>query len=203
MENRGDIDYRALSHAAPFPVAFQRSAFTVIHMATPKKLTAKDLVVGASYLHRNGLFVRHIDAVEGGRVMYHDQDSDGCCSKQVFLNLCPSLATAEDVAIAAQNRLAIDQATSGGKLTLRDEANAVTAYAFRNGLLEDLHAGKPSPLFDQPGYSRISDDEMKRLMIEASEKLAEMLRLKQQEPVKYDAFIRKYHRAYCRAWRRE
>jgi len=186
-----------------FTFAFQPSAFTVIHMATPKKITGKDLVVGASYLHRNGLFVRHIDAIEGGTVSYHDQYGEGCCSKQVFLNLCPSVATAEDVATATQNLLAIDQATSGDKLTLRDEANAVTAYAFRNGFLEDLHAGKPSPLLEQPGYSRISDDEMKRLMIEASEKLAQMLRLKQQEPLKYDAFIRKYHRAYCRAWKRE
>ena len=29
--------------------------------------------------------------------------------------------------------------------TLRDEANALTAHAFRNGFLEDLHAGKPRP----------------------------------------------------------
>jgi len=32
-----------------------------------KKITGKDLVVGASYLHRNGLFVRHIDAIEAAR----------------------------------------------------------------------------------------------------------------------------------------
>jgi len=44
------------------------------------------------------------------------------------------------------------------EFTLRDEANAICAYAFRNGFLEDLHAGKPSPLLTDPGYSRVTDD---------------------------------------------
>jgi hypothetical protein len=47
--------------------------------------------------------------------------------------------------------------------------------AFRNGFLEDLHAGKSSPILDQPSYSRISHYEMRRLMIEASAKLEQML----------------------------
>jgi hypothetical protein len=70
-------------------------------------------------------------------------------------------------------------------------------------LLEDLHAGKDSPLLKDPCWSRITDDEMKRLMIEASEKLAEMLRLKQQNPAEYEAWLRSYHWQFCRGWKRE
>jgi hypothetical protein len=90
-----------------------------------------------------------------------------------------------------------------GEFTLRDEANALTAYAFRNGFLEDLHAGSPSPLLNQPGQSRISDEEMKRLMIEAAEKLEQLLRMKRETPSQYEIFIRNYQRTYCRAWKRD
>lgn len=34
--------------------------------------------------------------------------------------------------------------------TIRDEANALVAWAFRNGPIENLHAGKNSPLLDDP-----------------------------------------------------
>ncbi len=41
------------------------------------------------------------------------------------------------------------QPTSPEKiLTLRDEANPPTELAFRNGSIEELHAGKWSPLLD-------------------------------------------------------
>lgn len=79
----------------------------------------------------------------------------------------------------------------------------MTAYAFRNGFLEDLHAGKDSPLLKDPGLSRITDDEMRRLMIEASTKLEEMLRLKQQDPAAYAAWLTSYHWRFCRRWKRE
>ena len=113
------------------------------------------------------------------------------------------MASPEATAAANQHLARIEQVTSQDALTVRDEANSLTAYAFRNGFLEDLHAGKPSPLLEQPGYSRITDDEMKRLMVEASEKLARMLVLKQQDPAEYDEFIRKYQKTYCRSWKRD
>jgi hypothetical protein len=90
-----------------------------------------------------------------------------------------------------------------GEFTIRDEANALTAFAFRNGFLEDLHAGESSPMLRRPGYSRISDNEMKRLMIEASSKLEQLLKLKIEEPDKYDAFIREYQKMYCLNWKRD
>ena len=163
-------------------------------MPVPTQLTPKDLQVGASYLQRNGICVRHIDEPPHHR------------SKAVFLKACPTIATPQDIATATRELQAVPQITSPvlpGEFTLRDEANALTAHAFRNGFLEDLHAGKHSPILDEPGYSRITDDEMKRMMIQASERLARMLALKQQDPAEYDRFIRKYHKDYCRNWKRD
>jgi hypothetical protein len=176
-------------------------------MPVPTHLTPKDLQVGASYLQRNGLCVRHIDEIEGHNVIYHLQDGPPHhCSKAVFLKACPTIATPEDIASATREPQPVAEIISPvptDEFTLRDEANALTAHAFRNGFLEDLHAGKHSPLLDQPGYSRVTDDEMKRLMTEASEKLARMLALKQQNPAEYDRSIRKYHKNYCRTWKRD
>jgi hypothetical protein len=46
---------------------------------------------------------------------------------------------------------------------LAEEAKAVVA--FRNGPIEDVHAGKPCPTcHSDPAYSRISDAEMKLIM---------------------------------------
>jgi len=81
--------------------------------------------------------------------------------------------------------------------TLRDEANAICAYAFRNGLIEDIHAST-----DSDGRDRITDSEMKQLMIEASRKVAELLEMKEQAPKQYHLFIRGYNRTWCRQWER-
>jgi hypothetical protein len=172
-------------------------------MSNPKRLTPKDLVIGGRYLHVNGLFIRQIDAIEGDTVIYHDQYGGGRCGKRVFLKISPSVASEEEAAQAEQQLAGITRRTSDGEFTARDEANALTAYAFRNGFLEDLHAGKPSPVLSQPGYSRISDAEMKRLMIEASAKLEKMLRMKQEDAAQYEVFIRNYQRTYCRTWKRD
>jgi len=72
-------------------------------MPTPTRLSTKDLVPGASYLHTNGLFVRHIEAIEGDTVIYHDQYGQGRCSKGAFLKACPSVASPEDAAAANQH----------------------------------------------------------------------------------------------------
>lgn len=77
------------------------------------------------------------------------------------------------------------------EFTLRDEANAACAYAFRNGPIEDIHAD-----------GRISDEERKNLMIKSCESLAKLLAMKQATPAEYDAFIRDYGRKYCYRWER-
>jgi hypothetical protein len=85
-------------------------------------------------------------------------------------------------------------------LTTREEANALTCCAFRNGYIEELHAGKYSELLEKPGLSRITDDEMKRLMVGASAKLAELLAMKENEPDKYWKLIMFFHKNYCGWW---
>jgi hypothetical protein len=89
-----------------------------------------------------------------------------------------------------------------GGFNIRDEANAITAYAFRNGALEELHAGKNSPLLDDPSLSRITDEEIKRLMIEASERLEALLRLRETSPEEYKQTITDCALRYCRKWQR-
>jgi hypothetical protein len=84
--------------------------------------------------------------------------------------------------------------------TVREEANALTCYAFRNGPLEDLHAGKQSPLLEDPTLSRITDEEMKRLMINASATLAKALALKESDPAKYWQLIDRLCDTYTRNW---
>lgn len=76
--------------------------------------------------------------------------------------------------------------------SLRDEANALTAYAFRNGPLERRHAGKASPLLDDPDNSRITDDEMKELMIDASRRIAFALDRREKAPEAYREFVEAY-----------
>ena len=84
--------------------------------------------------------------------------------------------------------------------TYREEANALTCCAFRNGYIEELHAGKHSELLEKPELSRITDAEMKKLMIGASTKLAELLTIKEADPDKYWRLIEHFNEAYCRRW---
>lgn len=79
---------------------------------------------------------------------------------------------------------------------------ALVAWAFRNGPLEDLHAGKHSPLLEDPTLSRITDAEMKELMLTACRQLAKLLELKETSPVEYGYQIRSYGKRYCQRWER-
>ena len=89
-----------------------------------------------------------------------------------------------------------------GGFTLRDEANAIVAMAFRNGPIEDLHAGKSSGLLSDPKLSRINDDEMKMLMIDACEQVTKLLQLNQTDPEEYYRKMMSYNHLYCRRWER-
>lgn len=73
---------------------------------------------------------------------------------------------------------------------LAQEAKAIVALAFRNGPIEDLHAGKPCPACsEKPGVSRITNDEMKLIMKNAVNKVYTLLRLKNDDPARYDREI--------------
>jgi hypothetical protein len=73
---------------------------------------------------------------------------------------------------------------------LAREAKAIVGLAFRNGPIEDLHAGKPcSACQDKDGYSRISDAEMKLIMKNAVNRVYTLLRLKADDPESYERQI--------------
>ena len=85
-------------------------------------------------------------------------------------------------------------------ISLREEANALICHCVRNGFIEDLHAGKHSKLLENPKYSRITDEEMKKIMIEASAKLETLFAFKEKEPEKYWHFIEVYNKTYAGNW---
>jgi hypothetical protein len=89
-----------------------------------------------------------------------------------------------------------------GGFGIRDEANAIVAYAFRNGPIEDLHAGKYSELLEKKELSRITDAEIKEPMINACEKMEELLKLKESNPEGYAELILSFNFRYCRNWNR-
>ncbi len=86
------------------------------------------------------------------------------------------------------------------KLTIREEANAITCYSFRNSYLENLHAGNSSSLLKNDGLSRITDAEMKKLMIEASGRVARLIKLKEVDPDSYWELISRYTKGFTRNW---
>ena len=85
-------------------------------------------------------------------------------------------------------------------LSKREEANSLTCIVFRNGYIEELHAGKYSELLETPGLSRITDAEMKKLTIGISSKLAELLTMKETDPDEYWKQINYFNENYCYQW---
>jgi hypothetical protein len=62
------------------------------------------------------------------------------------------------------------------------EAKALVALAFRNGPIENLHAGKPCPACSGlPGISHITDEEMKGLMKSAVDAIYRLLWLREHD----------------------
>ena len=70
--------------------------------------------------------------------------------------------------------------------SLAIEAKAITALAFRNGPVEDLHAGRVCSVCDQnPEFSHISNDEMKRIMKAAVNAMYRLLWQRDHDPEAY------------------
>jgi hypothetical protein len=73
---------------------------------------------------------------------------------------------------------------------LATEAKSIVALAFRNGPIEDVHAGEECPVCaGKPEYSHITQDEMKNIMKQAVDTLYRLLCLKQNGPEKYAATL--------------
>jgi hypothetical protein len=83
---------------------------------------------------------------------------------------------------------------------LTREAKSLVALAFRNGPIEDVHAGRECPTCaGKTEYSRITDAEMKNIMKNAVETIYKLLWMKENEPEKYVASIELGSR-YTRSW---
>jgi hypothetical protein len=85
---------------------------------------------------------------------------------------------------------------------LRDEANAIVACAFRNGPIEDLHAGKASELLEDPELSRITDAEMRTIMLAVCQAVEKLPRLKQKGPDRYHLMLMQHNLRCCGRWDR-
>jgi hypothetical protein len=73
---------------------------------------------------------------------------------------------------------------------LAREAKDIVALAFRNGLIEDIHAGKLCPTCaGKPEYMHITQNEMKRIMQTAVDHVYRLLLLKENDPGKYEVMI--------------
>ena len=86
-------------------------------------------------------------------------------------------------------------------VTMEDEVKAIVAVAFRNGPLEDIHAGKDCPTCHRGrGYSRITQEEMKELMKYAVDRLYAIFRLKKRSEMLYKAFLKLQGEYYTKEW---
>ncbi len=80
------------------------------------------------------------------------------------------------------------------------EAKALVALAFRNGPIEDVHAGKVCPTCDgNPEYSRITPNEMRSIMKSAVDHLYTYLLLKENDEAEYEALL-SFGEKYTRGW---
>jgi hypothetical protein len=80
------------------------------------------------------------------------------------------------------------------------EAKALVALAFRNGPIENVHAGKACPTCQgDPQYSHITQAEMRQIMKAAVDRIYTFLVLKQRDQKAYDALISLGER-YTTAW---
>jgi hypothetical protein len=70
------------------------------------------------------------------------------------------------------------------------EAKGIVLLSFRNGPIENIHAGRLCPeCSSRQGYSRITDDEMKLLMKTAVNRVFTLLKLREEDPGEYERLL--------------
>jgi hypothetical protein len=70
------------------------------------------------------------------------------------------------------------------------EAKGIVLLAFRNGPIEDVHAGRSCPeCAGKQGVSRITDEEMKRIMKTAVSRVWTLLRMRDEAPGEYERLL--------------
>ena len=114
-------------------------------------------------------------------------------------HLCVTAAAVHDLIVRLERAghirrlpgIARSIAPCAGASELEREANAIVLLAFRNGPLEDIHAGQPCPhCVGNPRYSHITDDEMKSIMKTAANRVFTLLTLKDARPAVYEQNLR-------------
>jgi hypothetical protein len=90
--------------------------------------------------------------------------------------------------------------TTNVRRKIAREAKAIVALAFRNGPIEDIHAGRLCPTCaGHTGYSRITDAEMKVIMKNAVNRVYALLCLKNDDPGEYESQIQ-FGESYTAKW---
>ena len=83
---------------------------------------------------------------------------------------------------------------------LAAEAKSIVALAFRNGPIEDVHAGRECPYCaGKAEYSHITQDEMKKIMKQVVDTVYKLLWLKRNDLEKYEATL-EFGNRYTRSW---
>jgi hypothetical protein len=83
---------------------------------------------------------------------------------------------------------------------LAKEAKAIVALAFRNGPIENLHAGRQCPRCSgESGYSKITDAEMKTIMKSAVDHVYKFGVIKKSDPLRYKELV-DYGNNVASAW---
>ena len=84
---------------------------------------------------------------------------------------------------------------------MMEEAKAIVAFAFRNGYLERLHAGVECPFCSgREDVSRINDEEMKKLMKDAVNRVYFLLKLRERDRDAYEKLLETVNSFYTRKW---
>ena len=131
---------------------------------------------------------------------------DGVLPAERLRDIEAAAKKTENILQKSGERIAIQAEMTQGSadgFTHCDEANALIAMAVRNGPLETLHAGKYSAWLEDGALSRITDDEMKVLMMYATRMLATLLKMRDETPEIYRRYIEEYGRTYCNGWERD
>jgi hypothetical protein len=80
------------------------------------------------------------------------------------------------------------------------EAKAIVALAFRNGPIEQIHAGRTCPTCaGDASVSHIADEEMKTIMKSAVNRTFALLVLKAEDPDEYERQLQ-FGERYTREW---
>jgi hypothetical protein len=83
---------------------------------------------------------------------------------------------------------------------LAREAKAIVALAFRNGPIENLHAGRQCPTCGgNVGFSKITDAEMKTIMKNAVDHVYKFSVIKKSDPLRYKELV-DYGNDVASAW---